>query len=334
MDKKKTIITMAVVAVLGMITFTACAKKEAPSGGKEETPGKTQQKAKISYYTCPMHHQIHMDHPGQCPICGMTLVPVYEETSPQGVRISPDRQQMIGLKTAPVMKKQAVKEIRTVGRVAFDPDLAVAEREYIEISKNVPSLKNAARSNLRLKGMSEQEIQELDRRGESGVHPTSFYLPGPNDSVWIYATLYQDEMGLVTPGVEAVVTLPSGSDSSFTGKVRAVDPVVDSMTRSVRARIEIPKAGGRLKPDTYVDVALKIDIGEALTVPKSAVIDTGVRKVVFIVSEDKSFQSRDIKTGPEVGDDIVVLDGLSEGDKVVSSGAFLVDSESSLKAAL
>ena len=112
----------------------------------------------ISYYTCPMHHQIHSDHPGNCPICGMRLVPVYRDVSGgqeiegmqtpkktgvwpairqvlekrQSATISEERQRMIGITTEPVVKKAAIHEIRTLGRVAFDPELVVAQREFVE----------------------------------------------------------------------------------------------------------------------------------------------------------------------------------------------------------
>lgn len=342
MGKKKIIIIVAMVTVLGTVIFVACTKKQgSPQGGQEEEKS---QKSKISYYTCPMHPQVHEDHPGECPICHMRLVPVYKDgqngsdhapmgTTPSGpsVMISPDRQQMIGIKTVAAMKKPAVKEIRTVGRVAFDPDLAVAQQEYLEISKNVPSLRDAAKSKLRIMGMSDEEIRALKKQRRLS---SNLYLPKEKDSVWIYATLYQDEMNLIPNGTKAIISLPSGSSQTFEGTVKAVDSVVNPMTRSVRARIEVPKAGGLLKPDTYVNVVIQTDLGEALTIPKSAVIDTGTRKVAFVVHDDRSFQSRDIKTGADVGDDVVVIDGISEGEKVVASGAFLVDSESSLKAAV
>ena len=106
------------------------------------------------------------------------------------------------------------------------------------------------------------------------------------------------------------------------------------MTRSARARIEVPTAGGLIRPDTYLNVVIKVDLGEAITIPKSAVIDTGTRQITFVVHEDRHFQSRGIKVGSEVGNEVVVLDGIQEGEKVVSSAAFLVDSESQLKAAV
>ena len=246
--------------------------------------------------------------------------------------ISPERQQRIGLRTETVTRQAAIREIRTVGRVAFDPELATAQREFMEISQNVPSLRSAAISHLKLLGMSDGEIRDLEKRtGNSRIAPTSLYLPGPNDPIWIYATLYEGEMDLVKPGMKAIITLPQGPEKPLSGLVRSLDPVVNPMTRSIRARIEIPKAGGQIRPDSFVNVSLQVDLGEALLIPKSALIDTGTRKVVFVVDSSQNFQSRDIKTGPEAGKEVIVLEGLQEGEKVVSSAAFLVDSESSLK---
>ncbi len=315
---------------LGIITYTYRNHDHAKESARSE----------IRYYTCPMHPQIHEEHPGHCPICGMTLVPVYKDVGAplgapplqgQGFTISPERQQFAGIKTTSVIKKEAVKEIRAMGRIAFDPELAVAQKEFLEIAKNVPSLKNAATSRLRLLGMSDDEIKALEKKGKMS---SDLYLPQKSDPVWIYANLYQEEMNLVTPGLEAQITLPSNSELSWTGSVKAVDPVVDPTTRTAKARIEVKPGTASLKPNTYVDVSLKIPLGEALLVPKSSVIDTGTRKIVFVVHENQQFESREIQTGPEAGDDFVVKAGLVEGDVVVSAATFLVDSESRLKAAV
>ncbi len=349
--KRKKIVVWGVVVVMALVMIVRLGHHR--MGGtfgasSQETAGK------VSYYTCPMHPQVHQDHPGNCPICSMKLVPVYQNppqppfdkggrapTERGGIFISPERQQLIGVKTEVATKKSAVKEIRTVGRVAFDPDLSVAQQEFVEIVKHVPSLRAAARSRLKILGMSEAEIQELEKKGKVS---SDLYLPGPGDSVWIYATLYQGEMDQVKPGMEAEIALSSGTMQPLTGVVRAVDPIVDPMTRSVRARIEVakpnlgkgnlPEAGRQLRPNSFVNVVLKVDVGEALVIPKSAVIDTGTRHVVFVMQGDQNFQARDVKTGAEVGDEVVVLEGVSEGEKVGSGATFLVDSESSLKAAV
>lgn len=312
------------IIIAGGVALTTCARS---------TP------QQISHYTCPMHPHIHEDKPGECPICHMKLVPVYkEEAMPNqssikgsSVNISPERQQLIGMQTTSVQKKPVSKLLRTVGRVAFDPELAIAQKEFVEITKNVPSLKKASRSRLLLLGMSEQEVRDLEKQGKIS---SALYLPEPGDSVWVYATLYQGEASLVKPGMDAEISLPSGSDQIFAGIVRSIDPVIDPVTRSARARIEVAKAGGILRPDTYVNALLKINLGEALVIPKSSVIDTGERQIAFVVHDDLYFESRHISIGSDAGNEVIVLHGLNEGEKVVSSAAFFVDSESQLKAAV
>lgn len=328
------IVSLTMLLAVGGMIFVAC-KSKAPSGDENKAGAA----GEISHYTCPMHPHIHEDEPGECPICHMKLVPVYQEgaapseipTEGPTVSISPERQQLIGIKTQVAEKKLATKEIRTVGRVAFDPELAVAQREFLEIVKGIPSLKEAARSRLRLLGMSAEEIRELEQKKGASL---SLYLPASSDSVWIYATLYQGELELVPAGLSAEISFPSGSTLTLTGTVRAVDPIIDPMTRSARARIEVPEAGGVLRPDSFVTVVLKVPLGEVTTIPKSAVIDTGVRQVAFVVHEGRHFQARDITIGSELGDEMVVLGGIEEGETVVSSATFLVDSESQLKAAV
>src|SRR3989338_10109084 len=152
-----------------------------------------------------MHPQIHEDHPGECTICHMTLVPVYKESTSDrqsgsdrsdssdradGIFISPERQQVIGIKTVKAARKGLTQNILTTGRVAYDPELAVAQREFVEIVKNVPSLKQTAVSRLKLLGMSDAEIAELAKKKTVS---SNLYLPTVDQPLWIYATLYASE---------------------------------------------------------------------------------------------------------------------------------------------
>ncbi|MBI4211007.1 MAG: efflux RND transporter periplasmic adaptor subunit [Deltaproteobacteria bacterium] len=287
----------------------------------------------VSHYTCSMHPQVTSDKPGECPICGMDLVPVHKEASPakqnHGVVISSERQQLIGLKTAILEKKAVRKELRTIGKVAFDPELAIAEREYVEISQAAPELKEAAHDRLRLLGLGDEEIRALHKKSVSG----NLYLPGKNDSLWIYATLYEHEMSLVKVGDNAIIQSTTSKDP-LEGTVRAIDPVINATTRSVRARIEIPKAGEKLKPEAVVTVLFSSQLGEQLVIPASAVIDTGTRQIVFMIHDGQHFMAHDVKLGEKTDDGVIVLEGLKAGDAVAASSAFLIDSESQLKAAV
>ncbi|MBI2066902.1 MAG: efflux RND transporter periplasmic adaptor subunit [Deltaproteobacteria bacterium] len=315
----------------------------------------TKQEQAISHYTCPMHPQIHEEEEGECPICHMKLVPVYKESSSvsplplacpepcrraeeggppeagrvRGVTISPERQQMIGITTATVMRKPAVKEIRAPGRVAFDADLAVAQTEFLEIAAGSPDLESAARNRLNLLGMGKEEIQELKRRGEPDPALT---LPRDGGPVWIYAPLYGTDTTEVKVGQRATMTLPQ-TGSIYEGVVRGISPVLDPMTRSTRARIEIAGAGGKISPESFLNVTLNLDLGEKLLVPKSAVIETGTRSLVFAV-HGSHFSAREVMTGSETADARVILEGLKEGEVVATSAAFLIDSESQLRAAV
>lgn len=300
----------------------------------------------IDYYTCSMHTQVRRDAPGQCPICGMDLVPVMKGGAggKRGIGINPERQKSIGIKTGMARKKNVVKEIRTFGRVAFDPELAVAQGEYLVTLKSAPSLQKAARSRLKLLGMSDAEIDALSgRKGDA----SGLYLPQAGDTYWVYATLFESDLGSVHVGDAASVTLPAIPDNVYSGTVRSLDPVVDAVTRTLRARIQIENPDESLKPDTYVDVVLKADLGERLTVPKSAVLDTGRRKIVYVVYREISlfgvsllvpifrtgntFEAQEITVMDHVDDDVIVSEGLAEGDTVVVNALFMVDSETQLR---
>ncbi|MEW6009656.1 MAG: efflux RND transporter periplasmic adaptor subunit, partial [Candidatus Omnitrophota bacterium] len=118
------------------------------------------------------------------------------------------------------------------------------------------------------------------------------------------------------------------------GKIVAIDPVFNAMTRSVRARIKVENVDGLLKPDMYVDVQMYSDLGVSLSVPKEAIMDSGIRKIVFLSLNDGYFKSVEVKTGISTEEYTQVLEGLKENDTVVVSGNFLIDSESKLKSAL
>lgn len=306
----------------------------------------------VAYYTCPMHPQIHEDHPGNCPICGMKLVPVRSEAAPDlaqsagdaaanvsggegaalrvnGVVISTARQQLIGLKTTVLVRRRAHMTIRTTGRVAFDPELGVAIQEYLSAYSD-PGLRRAAESRLKLLGMGAEEIRRLPGRARDYE---SLYAYKPGATLWIYATLFEGELEAVRPGMRARIQSSYAADGELSGVVRSLSPVVDAATRSVRARIEVKPGRSALRPDSFVNVEIEADLGEQLLLPRSGLIDTGVRRVAFVVDDAQRFTARELVLGPEAGDDVVVLSGLSAGERVVTSAAFLVDAESQLKSA-
>ena len=285
-------------------------------------------------YYCPMHPNYTSDKPGECPICGMTLVPMKVEEKKEEMKhdehgmitIEPERQQLIGVKKTKIEMKDAKRTIRTVAKVAFDTDLAVAQREYLEARKiGDESLTAAAKQRLSLMGMSDEEIKNL-RKVERNLY-------SPDKTAWVYSVIYENELPLVQKGQSVRVELPSGGDTRQ-GNIAAIDPVLDNQTRTARIRIEVPNEDGALRPNMYVNAIIESDLGQKLLVPKDAVLSSGERNIVFVVHDATQFMPHEVKLGAELEDDYVVVAGINEGDKVVTGANFLVDAESKLKAAL
>jgi membrane fusion protein, copper/silver efflux system len=154
-------------------------------------------------------------------------------------------------------------------------------------------------------------------------------------NVWIVANVFEQDLGLVHAGQMATVSLAAYPGREFTGKVTFVYPTVQPETRTARIRIELPNEAGVLKPDLYGTV--KIEAGEtvaAVSIPESAVLDSGTRRVVLIDRGGGAFEPREVELGARGDGYVEVVKGLSDGDKVVVDGNFLIDAESNLKAAL
>jgi Cu(I)/Ag(I) efflux system membrane fusion protein len=153
------------------------------------------------------------------------------------------------------------------------------------------------------------------------------------DTVWIEAELYEGELPLVQVGQSARVTLTHLPDKHFDGEVTYLYPYVDPKTRTAKARIELDNRELELKPDMYANVSLEIDLGERLSVPESAVIYTGTRRLVFVDIGEGRLQPRVVRLGIRAADRYEVLDGINAGDEVVTSGNFLIASESRIRSA-
>ncbi|MGD0077751.1 MAG: efflux RND transporter periplasmic adaptor subunit [Sedimentisphaerales bacterium] len=299
-------------------------------------------------YYCPMHHFITSDKPGECPICGMSLVKRGENLEAtdltDGVYISPEKQQLIGVKKGKVEKRKLTGQILTVGRVAYDPQLYTAQQEYVQtmrssgtirreegyIEQQSADLMKSMKQKLLAMGMSEEEIAELEKRGKP---EQNLYLPTSEDkNVWVYISVYEYEAQLVKAGTPVEVRAVAYPGQVFEGKVIAVTPIIEAATRTLKVRALVNNPENKLKLEMFVNVAIKYDLGDKISVPEEAVMHAGTRDIVFVAGASGHFESRVVKLGNKAGNYYEVLEGLAENEEVVTSGNFLVDSESKLNA--
>ena len=379
-----------------------------------EIPGEL----KILYWYDPMHPAYKSDNPGIAPDCGVQLVPKYaaedstsEPMPPGTVMISPQKQQLMGVRTTTVARESLVRTIRTTGLVAVDesriahvhvkvsgwidkvyvdfvgqlvrkgqplftlysPDLVATQEEYLiarrgesslssspfaEVRQGANSLLRATRDRLKLWDISEAQIEKLERTGEvsrtmtfyspvtgfvtdrkafpqTSVTPdVELYTVANLSTVWVMADVYQYELPYLRVGQRSEVQLSYYHGKTYTGRVSYIYPMLDAQTRTAKVRVDLPNPGFKLKPQMFADVQLQVNYGKQLVVPQEAVLDSGERQTVFVAAGDGHFVPRAVKIGPQVEGKDVILSGLQPGEVIVSSGNFLIDSESQLKDAM
>ena len=318
-----------------------------PEGAKQPEGGKKERQ--ILYYRNPMNPEATSPIPMKDSM-GMDYVPVYEEEKPgtaqPGVYISPEKQKLIGIATTEIKKVTLVKIVRASGKIAYNPELFVTQEEFIQAIESENNLKDsqlkdaverarelteAARRKLRLLGMNDDQIAQLEKTRKADQ---SLYLPRKGDSVWAYFSVYEYEIGLIKVGALVDISATAYPGEKFEGKVASINPVLDPATRTNEVRVEVANPEDKLKPEMFVTAGIKVHLGDKLAVPDSAVIDTGLRKIVYLSKGEGVLESQEIKVGQKAEGYYEVIDGLHAGDNVVTSGNFFVDSESSLKSAI
>jgi membrane fusion protein, copper/silver efflux system len=399
------IVLMAGAALASILHFTGAFE-----------PGSSGQGATTEYY-CPMHPSVVQDHPGECPICSMTLVPKAKgvaaapaDAGPMAapvkglhpIDLTPARTQLVGLRTRPVRREALVQEIRTVGSIVeredglgqiqtrfagwiqelfvthtgqtvkkgevlatiYSPEVLAAEQEYVTAlrwsAETTPgaNLAEDARQRLLLLGISKPELDEIARTKTpvraikvrsplSGTVTLRSAVPGlyvqPGQEIfevadlsrlWVVADVYEVEIARLRIGLPARLELASFPGETFAGKLTFLSPGMDTATRTLRVRLEVDNHDGRLRPGMYGDVAISLDPAEGLVIPREAAVDTGTTQYVFVARENGRFEPRRVTLGLRAADKVQVLEGLAEGELVVTSGNFLVDSESRLRATI
>jgi len=334
-----------------------------------------------------------------------------EEVAPGTVQISPEKQQLIGVKFGTVEMRPLEKVIRTVGRIDYDekrivtvspkiggwiedlyvdftgrfvkqgeplltiysPELVSTQEEYLialrakrdlskspfpEVAGSGDSLAESAKRRLKLWDISDDQIKALEESGQAKKTLTLYspfsgfvlekaaykgmnVMPGialfklaDLSAVWLYADIYEYELPLIRLGQQASIQLSYIPGETFTGKTIYIYPSLNPETRTAKVRFEIPNSHGRLKPEMYANVEIKVHLGQKLAVPEGAIIDTGLRQMAIMDKGSGYFEPREVKVGAKVDNYYEVIKGLKAGERVVTSANFLIDSESKLKEAL
>ncbi len=374
-------------------------------------------------YTCPMHPQYHSARPGDCPSCGMRLELVRQDGGanpaaaadgtalPAGaVRVSPERQQTVGVRLGLVERASGTRNLRTTGRVApnenavyplvagaeglvrevrgattgslvkknelllsfYAPEFITAQQSYFSgldtlgrpsneqlqgynqnrVADGVERFANT----LRNLGVSEQQLAEmretrklsqfirvvspvdgfvLERKASVGLRCDrgfEFYRIADLRQVWILADVYEDQAQFIRAGSKARVT-SQDHRRQLEASVSRSEPTFDETTRTLKLRLETDNPGLVLKPGMFVDVEFSVELPATLVVPADAIVDTGLRRTLFVDRGEGFLEPRQVETGWRIGDQVEITRGLMAGERIVISGTFLIDSESRMKAA-
>jgi Cu(I)/Ag(I) efflux system membrane fusion protein len=253
----------------------------------------------------------------------------------------------------PVRKGQPLVEI-------YVPDWIAAQEEYLSVKRmqgqGTETMVAAARQRMLLVGMSEEQVRSVEagnkvqprftltapiggviaelgvREGMTVAAGAMLFRINGLGSVWVYAEIPESRASMVRIGSSVETRTPALPGQVFKGRVAAILPEVNPATRTLKARIEVANAGGRLTPGMFASVDFAPSAqSAALVVPSEAVIQTGQRRLVIVQLEDGKFRPTDVETGAEANGQTEIRKGLTTGQKVVISSQFLIDSESSLK---
>ncbi len=331
------------------------------------------------------------------------------ETAPV-ITLSPDKVQLIGVRTAIAEYRPLDKQIRTVGKVEpdetklafvntkiagwvkklfvdytgkevvkgqpllsiYSPDLVTAQEEYLialrsarrgeqetggmpEAEASRKELLESAKRRLQLWDITDEQIAELEKTGKPRTEMTieaplsgivlekmvlegAYITPGMNlyriadlSSVWIMADIYEYEVPLVKAGQTARVTLPYQSGEALRATVNYIYPTLDPVSRTVKVRLSVKNPGLMLKPEMFANVEINVASGPRLVVPRDAVLDSGLRQIVYVEKKPGTYEMRQVTLGVRGEQYVEVLKGIRKGERVVTSGNFLIDSESQLR---
>lgn len=392
------IITLVSGILIGWLLFHSPEKKEAVQ--KPEV-------AKATIWTCSMDPQVRKSEPGQCPICGMDLIPLHsnDDTTSfdsDAIHLGDEAAQLANVMTTVVSKQNAMKEMRLYGKVKSDerlfqaqvahvpgridhlsvnftgesvakgqvlaqiysPELINAGKEFLETVKTKsvqPELYEASREKLRQWKLSEKQINEIETSGRvlnefevlsntsgtvtakrvnAGDYVTQgsvLYEISDLSKVWVLFDAYESDLQFLNTGEKVAFTVEALPGTQYNGQIVFIDPVLDPVTRVARVRVETDNRTGKLKPEMFATGIISSSLSgykNSIIVPKSAVLWTGKRSIVYVkeeAAEKYVFKLREVELGPMLGESYVILEGLAAGEEIVTNGTFSVDAAAQLE---
>lgn len=359
--------------------------------------------AEDQVYTCSMHPEVRQNEPGDCPKCGMELIPAddLEEEGETVLQMSENAIQIGDVRSSEVERLEAEKRLRLQGEVEVDerrissitarfpgrierlhvdftgqevqkgqklasiysPELIAAQQELFEAKKQKerdPAFYQAAKSKLELWDLGEEEIRAIEDSGKpmkrvdiraphSGVVmerkvSTGEYLKegaplfrvADLSRIWVIFHAYEGDLPWLEVGDEVAFDVPGIPGENFKASVRFIHPTMEKGSRTVSIRAEAPNPNGELRPGMFANgrIDAELDFDEPqLVVPSSAILWTGERSIAYVEvpdTKEPTYQLRELELGTDLGHARVVEEGLEEGERVVTHGAFRVDAAAQL----
>ena len=395
---------------LGWLFFHSSGETTTKGESAESLEQHNHENDEATIWTCSMHPQIRQDKPGQCPICGMDLVPVSslqttdENIDPNEIAMTESAAKLADIQTITVAKGTPSKTLYLQGKVQVDerniaeltaryggrieklfinftgqkvkkgeklasiysPELISAQQELLEavsFKETRPAIYNASRSKLKLWDLTEDQIKAIEEKGEPQLYfnvlsPISGtvmmrhvslgdYVKAGNplfriadlSQLWVVFDAYESDLPWISEGDKVTFSLMALPGKTYTGKVSYINPFINSTTHVNSVRVNVRNTDYALKPEMFVNGTVESEIaadGNNLLIPKTAVLWTGKRAVVYVKvpnRENPTFIYRQIKLGPEAGNFYVVADGLREGEEIAVNGVFKIDAAAQLQGA-
>jgi len=395
---KKTIIYTGLALIIGL--FIGYLVFSGSDNTTEETHAE-HSAAEDTIWTCSMHPQIMQPEPGDCPICGMELIPADQsDATIAGFTMTENAMKLANIQTTIVGTSNADKSVTLSGTLEtneelnavqssyfagrieqlfinttgeqvkigqilatiYSPELVAAQQELLtalKLKESQPKLYQAVRNKLKNWKLSDSQINSIEESGkvkenfpvfasnsgtvtEKMVNEGDYvnrgqplYKVANLTKVWAVFDAYEQQLSNLKEGQKLQISVNAFADESFSGTIDFIDPILDNSARTTEVRVVLDNRDGKLKPGMFVQAEVELEATEdsQISILKSAVMWTGERSVVYLKTDPNTtqFEMKEVKLGSEIGDSYQILEGLAEGDEVVTNGTFTVDAAAQLQ---